>query len=596
MVASPVRGSGGVLSHFHWGRSMTSFKIPAFPEAGTSFCCSEVRMEGTLRFSGKILFDGFFKGEIRGDGRLETGAKARTEGRIVAREMIHRGESLGDLIISHRLELDAGAFHQGDVEAKRIRINPASRLEGALRMPGIVPDTPKTPRKNNLLLLSAAGVAIFLLAGGIATTSAGARLFDRIQAGIGILREAAARPRQAWSYLLSRAGRVDKSADALFARSVRQEQEGNLEGAAEALREILQAGGSRTTEARYLLAKILLRTNRPDEARKEIEQLLREVPGHIEGVVLLGDLHAKAGRLDQAALFYGRALRSDPEDVVLRRRLAQGNAMLGKARGKRTPLPLVSEGVLLVEAEKLIAEKRPPQAVKILEAGLQSLPKSARLRYQLGAAYLLMGEKDKAIAAYREVIALSPDWMDAYVRLGALYEAGSRDSEAISLYQRAATLDASGVDMVLRVADLHQRQRRFDQAQEILLKLQKAHPESIKVLVAYGNLLWERKRLDEARKVFEEVLLRNPNSGEALNRLAWLHAMRGDDLDRGIELSKRSLEVRPDTPAYLDTLAELYYKNSEPLKAIPLIQRAITTEPGNRYFRTQLEKFKRASR
>lgn len=576
---------------------MTSFNIPVFPDADTSFFGFGVRMEGTLRFSGKILFDGTFKGEIRGDGRVETGARARTEGRIVAREMVHRGTSMGELIISQRLELSAGAFHQGNVEAKRIRISPASRLEGALRMPGIMPDAPKNPRKNNFLRLTAVAVAfILLLAGGLAATSAGQHLMDRIQTGIGALREAATRPRQLWSYLIARAGGGGESVEALFTRSLRHEREGNLEGAAGVLREILGTRGARTTEARYLLSKVLLRMNQPDGALKEVKQLLKDVPDHIEGTVLLGDLHTKAGRLEQAAVFYGNALRRDPEDVVLRRRLSQVNAMLGKSRKGKTALSFVSEGALLLEAEKLIAEKRPLQAAKILEAGLRRLPKSARLRYQLGAAYLLMGEKAKAIAAYREVIALSPDWMDAYVRLGALYEAGNQDSAAIALYHRAAKLDTSGVEMTLRIAGLHKRRKRFDQADEILVKLRASHPESLKVLVEYGNLMWERKRVDESRKIFEEVLLRNPNSAEALNRLAWLHAVSGDDLNRGIELSKRSLALRPDMPPYLDTLAELYYKNGEPLKSIPLIQRAIGAEPGNRYFRTQLEKFKRASR
>jgi len=93
-----------------------------------------------------------------------------------------------------------------------------------------------------------------------------------------------------------------------------------------------------------------------------------------------------------------------------------------------------------------------------------------------------------------------------------------------------------------------------------------------------------------------QVLEIDKNSAPALNRLAWFHRRDKESLDHGIKLSKRSLEIQPDTPAYLDTLAELYYRNGESVKALPLIQRAIELDPGNRYFRLQLEKFKRASR
>jgi hypothetical protein len=72
--------------------------------------------------------------------------------------------------------------------------------------------------------------------------------------------------------------------------------------------------------------------------------------------------------------------------------------------------------------------------------------------------------------------------------------------------------------------------------------------------------------------------------------------VEGKNLERGVELSKRSLDIRPDTPLYLDTLVELYFRSHQPVKSIPLIQRAIELEPSNRYYRVQLDKFKRARR
>ena len=78
--------------------------------------------------------------------------------------------------------------------------------------------------------------------------------------------------------------------------------------------------------------------------------------------------------------------------------------------------------------------------------------------------------------------------------------------------------------------------------------------------------------------------------------MAWFHAVEMKNLERGIELSKKSLALVPDTPPYLDTLAELYFRSRQPVKAIPLIQRAIELDPSNRYYRVQLDKFKRASR
>ncbi len=96
--------------------------------------------------------------------------------------------------------------------------------------------------------------------------------------------------------------------------------------------------------------------------------------------------------------------------------------------------------------------------------------------------------------------------------------------------------------------------------------------------------------------MFQRVLGLSPDSAPALNRMAWFHVVEMKNLERGIELSKKSLDINPDTPPYLDTLAELYYRSGQPVKSIPLIQRAIELDSSNRYYRVQLDKFKRASR
>ena len=219
-----------------------------------------------------------------------------------------------------------------------------------------------------------------------------------------------------------------------------------------------------------------------------------------------------------------------------------------------------------------------------------------RLYFQLGSALTEISNRDGAIDAYKKVIDLAPDWLDAYSRLGALLEAGRRYKEAVVLYRRAAALHPSNLEMLVRIARLERARRRPDEAYKLLLKMRKKHPKSKEILLELGMLLWESGKAKESKEHFREVLKIEPNSAPALNRLAWFHVVDGKNLEHGIELSKRSLEIRPDTPPYLDTLAELYFRNKQPVKSIPLIQRAIELEPSNRYYRVQLDKFKRASR
>ena len=79
-----------------------------------------------------------------------------------------------------------------------------------------------------------------------------------------------------------------------------------------------------------------------------------------------------------------------------------------------------------------------------------------------------------------------------------------------------------------------------------------------------------------------------------LNAAAWSFALAGTNLDEAITLSKRSLELRPDTPAFLDTLAELYDRKGAYETAVSLGRRALEGARRNRpYYTRQLEKFER---
>ena len=55
----------------------------------------------------------------------------------------------------------------------------------------------------------------------------------------------------------------------------------------------------------------------------------------------------------------------------------------------------------------------------------------------------------------------------------------------------------------------------------------------------------------------------NTNSANNINSMAWVLIYLGMDIDRGIELSKKSIQISPKSPHYLDTLGYGYYKKKD---------------------------------
>ena len=78
------------------------------------------------------------------------------------------------------------------------------------------------------------------------------------------------------------------------------------------------------------------------------------------------------------------------------------------------------------------------------------------------------------------------------------------------------------------------------------------------------------------------------------NQFAWLVSNTEGDYQRALRASQRSLELRPKTAGYLDTLGRCYYALGDLDKAIEAQSRAVALEPHTHQIRRQLEMFETA--
>ena len=85
-----------------------------------------------------------------------------------------------------------------------------------------------------------------------------------------------------------------------------------------------------------------------------------------------------------------------------------------------------------------------------------------------------------------------------------------------------------------------------------------------------------------------------PDSCQLRNELAWMCSLVNRDIDLAMKLSKESVEMRPHSAAYIDTLANVYFAKGDRGKAIALSERAVGLMPFDEELLGQLEKFKNA--
>jgi tetratricopeptide (TPR) repeat protein len=123
-------------------------------------------------------------------------------------------------------------------------------------------------------------------------------------------------------------------------------------------------------------------------------------------------------------------------------------------------------------------------------------------------------------------------------------------------------------------------------------------PEDITLPVLVIPQLDRLGKTKEADTIFAQslatlkpVLARDPRSADAHNNLAWLCAVARRNLDEALAWSQKANELSRNNPAYLDTLAEIYFQKGNRDKARELNARCLALDEATEYFQLQRARF-----
>ncbi|MBX7165774.1 MAG: hypothetical protein K1X74_05445 [Pirellulales bacterium] len=103
-----------------------------------------------------------------------------------------------------------------------------------------------------------------------------------------------------------------------------------------------------------------------------------------------------------------------------------------------------------------------------------------------------------------------------------------------------------------------------------------------------------RTRVREAAEIFRNQIQRDPEVPTPYNQLAWLISNTEGDANEAIQASKKSLELMPNAPGYLDTLGRCYYFAGDLEQAVATQTKAVRLEPQTGLMSKQLAFFQQA--
>ncbi len=180
---------------------------------------------------------------------------------------------------------------------------------------------------------------------------------------------------------------------------------------------------------------------------------------------------------------------------------------------------------------------------------------------------------------FKRLISVEPTNARAHNNLSFLYsQYGVNLQEALKEAQIANQLQPNDPNMMDTLGWAHYKAGNFAKAVEVLRKALALDPGLADVHFHLASVLYDQKDYDAAVAEFRATVQLDPKNAFALNNLAYLFAERSRDLEEGLALVDRALELEPGNSAFLDTKGWLLFRLGRFDEADTWVSRAIAAQ------------------
>jgi predicted Zn-dependent protease len=296
---------------------------------------------------------------------------------------------------------------------------------------------------------------------------------------------------------------------------------GDSPKALKAAEEILQRQQN-NVQAHLIRSAALLRVGNKDQARKELDYIVKTFPQNVEARYQVGYLDFLDKDYKSAGDVFGKLNKEYPKD----------------RRG------------LIGVTETMVAEGHINDAIKEMDKATQAEPERRDLK-------LFVADLDVRAEQY---------------------------DTAIQIFQGLLDKDPRNADLLWRLGEVYRRKGDLNTAIDKFRASSQAAPNDPKPLLQLALLMDGTGRPDQGQPIYEQILKIQPDNAVALNNLAYLKAEKGVDLDSAQTMAQRALQKAPNSPEISDTLGWIYIKRNLSEEAVRVFQDLVAKEPKNAKF------------
>jgi tetratricopeptide (TPR) repeat protein len=234
----------------------------------------------------------------------------------------------------------------------------------------------------------------------------------------------------------------------------------------------------------------------------------------------------------------------------------------------------------MVAAEQAMAKHQWKEAIANYDKSLKTNPGNAEAYIGRSRAYVQLGDLGKALKDAVTAVEKKPSLAMAYGQRGIILKLQQKPDEAMKDFSAAVRLDSGYAWAYAQRADLYSRQNEQDKALADVNKALSSDPKFVTALRLRAWVLNRMGKCKEASEDFQKVEQLSPEDAWTLQDKAWFLMTCPDEQvqnpAKAMELAQKALKVASAKDGLIyETLAEAYFKQGDPLKAVEVQKKAI---------------------
>jgi len=363
------------------------------------------------------------------------------------------------------------------------------------------------------------------------------------------------------------------------------------------------------------LARLESQQGHLEKARQHYESGLKITPENTSLLIGLAELANEEGDKEKMHALLARAMEGTPSSpqpaiIATRTYLQEGkilNALnvSGEASRKFPDNPAVLE----LYGRTLLMSDKPGSAVSTFQRLVELSEQLNTLSY-LAMAQTAAKQPSQATATYKKILKLQPEHIPAHVALikfdvdtgkfsealaaskrlqqahpnssagfqleGMTFAVQKQHKQAITGFTKAMELNPNG-KLAVQLARQYFQANDIPGGEKVLNTWIAKEPKDIPAHLALGMSLQSTKKNKEALEIYEKILSIDDKNLIALNNLAWLYSLKGDQ--RALKLGKKAYSLATKAPAIVDTYGWILVQSGDLDEGARILKEAVDMAP-----------------